>query len=150
MTSSTLTSTTPIYNYKAGKIVIFNRDNFADQERTYKAALIMVEGWDFVTSTEDLARINSANRRRRRGEANKIIFNSIGDNRQEEMRIIIKEYNIQRIQEGIKKFNKANNEVYISRLYRKFYSTTFNPTKMQIVEFIYILNRFKINLALTP
>jgi len=30
MTSSTLTLTTPTYNRKAGKIVIFNRDNFAD------------------------------------------------------------------------------------------------------------------------
>ncbi|OCK91639.1 uncharacterized protein K441DRAFT_205610 [Cenococcum geophilum 1.58] len=50
--------------------------------------------------------------------------------------------------EGIKKFNKANNEVYISRLYREFYSTIFNPIKIQIVEFLYILNQFKINLAL--
>jgi hypothetical protein len=30
MTSSTLTLTPPIYDHKAGKIVIFNRDNFAD------------------------------------------------------------------------------------------------------------------------
>jgi hypothetical protein len=42
--------------------------------------------------------------------------------------------------EGIKKFNKANNEVYISRLRREFYSTTFDPIKMRIVEFLYILN----------
>ena len=52
--------------------------------------------------------------------------------------------------EGMKKFNKANDEVYISRLCREFYSTTFNPMKMQIVEFLRILNRFKINLASTP
>jgi len=52
--------------------------------------------------------------------------------------------------EGIKKFNKANNEVYISRLRKEFYSTIFNPIKMQIVEFLYILNQFKINLALIP
>jgi hypothetical protein len=44
MTSSTLTLTIPIYDYKAGKIIIFNGDNFIDWERTYKAALIMVEG----------------------------------------------------------------------------------------------------------
>jgi len=44
MTSSTLTLTTPIYNYKAGKIIIFNGDNFVDWERTCKAALIMLEG----------------------------------------------------------------------------------------------------------
>ena len=50
----------------------------------------------------------------------------------------------------MKKFNKANNEVYISRLRREFYSTTFDPTKMRIVEFLQILNRFKINLASTP
>jgi len=36
----------------------------------------------------------------------------------------------------MKKFNKANNKVYISRLYREFYSTIFNPTKMQIVKFL--------------
>ena len=54
MTLSTLTSTTPTYDYKAGKIVIFNGDNFADWERTCKAALIMLEGWDFITSAEDL------------------------------------------------------------------------------------------------
>jgi hypothetical protein len=52
--------------------------------------------------------------------------------------------------EGIKKFNKANNEVYASRLRREFYSTIFDPTKIQIIEFLYILNRFKINLASTP
>ena len=37
-------STSPIYDYKASKIVIFNGDNFADWERTYKAALIILEG----------------------------------------------------------------------------------------------------------
>jgi len=36
----------------------------------------------------------------------------------------------------MKKFNKANNEVYISRLHREFYSTIFNPIKMRIVEFL--------------
>jgi hypothetical protein len=46
------------------------------------------------------------------------------------MRIIIKEYNIKGIWEGIKKFNKANNEVYISRLRREFYSTIFDPIKI--------------------
>jgi len=30
MTFSTLTLTTPIYDHKAGKIVIFNGDNFVD------------------------------------------------------------------------------------------------------------------------
>ena len=52
--------------------------------------------------------------------------------------------------EGIKKFNKANNEVYISRLRREFYSTTFDPIKIRIIKFLYILNRFKINLVLIP
>jgi len=55
MTSSTSTSTTPSYDHKASKIVIFNGDNFVDWERTYKAALIIVEGWDFVTSIENPA-----------------------------------------------------------------------------------------------
>jgi len=94
MTSSTSTSATPTYDHKAGKIVIFNGDNFADWERTCEAALIMAEGWDFVTGIEDPAQVNSANGRRRRGEANKIIYNSIGDNRQEEMRAIMKAYDI--------------------------------------------------------
>jgi len=44
MTSSTLTLMTPTYNHRAGKIVIFNRDNFVDWERTCKAALIILEG----------------------------------------------------------------------------------------------------------
>ena len=55
MSSSTLTVTAPIYDHKAGKIIIFNRDNFVDQERTYKAALIIVKGWDFITSVKDPA-----------------------------------------------------------------------------------------------
>jgi len=54
----------------------------------------MLEGWDFVTSAEDLNQVNLANGRRRRGEANKIIYNLIGDNRQKEIRAIIKAYNI--------------------------------------------------------
>jgi len=136
MTFSTLTLITPTYDYKAGKIVIFNRDNFADWERTYKAALIILKGWDFVTGAEDPNRVNSANGRRRQGEVNKIIYNLIGDDRQEEIRVIIKAYNIQGMWEGMKKFNKANNKVYISRLRREFYSTIFNPTKMRIVKFL--------------
>jgi hypothetical protein len=150
MSSSTSTTTAPTFDHKAGKIVIFNGDNFADWERTCEAALIMAEGWDFVTGTEDPNRVNSTDGRRRRGEANKIIYNSIGDDRQEEMRTMMKEYNIKGMWEGMKKFNKANDEVYISRLRREFYSTTFDPTKMRIVEFLRILNRFKINLASTP
>jgi len=55
MTSSTLTLMTPTYDHKAGKIVIFNGDNFTDWECTCEVALIMVKGWDFVTSIEDLA-----------------------------------------------------------------------------------------------
>ena len=94
MTFSTSTSMTPLYDYKAGKIIIFNGDNFVDQERTCKAALIMSEGWDFVTSIEDLNRVNLADGRRRQGEANKIIYNLIGDDCQEEMRAIIKAYDI--------------------------------------------------------
>ena len=90
----------------------------------------MAEEQNFITSIEDLNRVNLTNGRRRRGEVNKIIYNLIGDNRQEEMRIIIKEYNIKGIWEGIKKFNKANNEVYISRLRREFYSTIFDPIKI--------------------
>ena len=62
----------------------------------------------------------------------------------------MKEYNIQGMWEGIKRFNKANDEVYISRLRREFYSTTFDPAKMRISEFFYTLNRFKINLAFIP
>jgi len=54
----------------------------------------MLEGWDFITSTKDLNQVNSANGRRRRGEANKIIYNLIGDDRQEEIHTIIKAYNI--------------------------------------------------------
>ena len=54
MSSSTSTATAPTYDHKAGKIVIFNGDNFADWERTYEAALIILEGWDFITSAEDL------------------------------------------------------------------------------------------------
>ena len=52
----------------------------------------------------------------------------------------MKEYNIQGMWEGMKKFNKANNKVYISRLRKEFYSTIFDPMKMQIIKFIYILN----------
>jgi len=65
MTFSTLTLMTPIYNHKANKIVIFNGDNFADWERTCKAALIMLEGWDFITGVKDPNRVNLANGRRR-------------------------------------------------------------------------------------
>jgi hypothetical protein len=54
-----------MYDHKVGKIVIFNGDNFVDWERTYKAALIILEGWDFITSIEDLNWVNLANRRRR-------------------------------------------------------------------------------------
>jgi len=41
----------------------------------------MSEGWDFITGAEDLNRVNLADGRRRRGEANKIIYNLIGDDR---------------------------------------------------------------------
>ena len=55
MSLFTLIVMAPTYDYKAGKIVIFNRDNFADWECTCKAALIMAEGWDFITNIKDLA-----------------------------------------------------------------------------------------------
>jgi len=57
----------------------------------------MLEGWDFVTSAKDLNQVNLANGRRRQGEANKIIYNLIGDDRQEEIHTIIKAYDIQGI-----------------------------------------------------
>jgi hypothetical protein len=50
----------------------------------------------------------------------------------------------------MKKFNKANDEIYISRLRREFYNTTFDPAKMRVSEFLDVLNRFKINLAAIP
>jgi hypothetical protein len=39
----------------------------------------MAEGWDFVTGNKDLICVNTADRRKRRGEALKIIFNSVGN-----------------------------------------------------------------------
>jgi hypothetical protein len=81
MSLSTLTAMALIYNHKASKIVIFNGNNFVDWECTYKAALIIVEGWDFITSVKDLVQVNLANRRRKRGEVNKIIYNLIRHNR---------------------------------------------------------------------
>jgi hypothetical protein len=91
---STLTATVLTYDHKAGKVIIFNRDNFPDWERTYKAVLIMAGGWDFVTSDKDLIRVNTAEERKRKEEALKIIFNSVGSTRQEEIRALIKQYNI--------------------------------------------------------
>jgi hypothetical protein len=78
MSFSTLTPVVPTYDHKAGKVIIFNGDNFPDWERTCEAALIMAEGWDFVTGDEDLTRVNTADGRKRRGEALKIIFNLVG------------------------------------------------------------------------
>jgi hypothetical protein len=59
--------------------------------------MIMAEGWDFVTGDEDLIRVNTADERKRRGEALKIIFNSVGSTRQEEMRALMKQHDIQGI-----------------------------------------------------
>jgi hypothetical protein len=109
----------------------------------------MAEGWDFVTGDKDPARVNTADRRKQRGEALKIIFYSIGSTRQEEIRALIKQHGIQGMWERIKKFNKANDEVYISRLCKEFYNTTFDLAKMRVSEFLDVLNRFKINLAAT-
>jgi hypothetical protein len=39
----------------------------------------MAEGWDFVTSDKDPKRVNTADKRKRREEALKIIFNSVGN-----------------------------------------------------------------------
>jgi hypothetical protein len=50
----------------------------------------------------------------------------------------------------MKKFNKANDEVYISRLCKELYNTTFDPAKIRVSEFLDVLNRFKINLAAIP
>jgi hypothetical protein len=44
MSSSTSTAAVPTYDHKAGKVVIFNGDNFPDWERTCEATLIMAEG----------------------------------------------------------------------------------------------------------
>jgi hypothetical protein len=150
MSSSTSTPAVLTYDHKAGKVIIFNRDNFPDWERTCEAALIMAEGWDFVTGDEDPTRVNTADGRKRRGEALKIIFNSVGSTRQEEMRALMKQHDIQGMWETMKKFNKANDEVYISRLRKDFYNTTFDPAKMRVSKFLDVLNRFKINLAATP
>jgi hypothetical protein len=57
----------------------------------------MAKGWDFVTGDEDPTRVNTANGRKRRGEALKIIFNSAGSTRQEEMRSLMKQHDIQGI-----------------------------------------------------
>jgi hypothetical protein len=91
-----------------------------------------------------------ADRRKRRGEALKIIFNSVGGTRQEEIRALIKQHDIQGMWERIKKFNKANEKVYISRLCREFFNITFDPAKIRVSEFLNVLNRFKISLASTP
>jgi hypothetical protein len=55
----------------------------------------MAEGWDFVTGDEDPTRVNTADGRKRRGEALKFIFNSVGSTRQEEMRSLIKQHDIE-------------------------------------------------------
>jgi hypothetical protein len=77
MSSSTSTVAVLTYDHKAGKVVIFNGGSFPDWEDTCEAALIRAEGWDFVMGDKDPTRVNTADGRKRRGEALKIIFNSL-------------------------------------------------------------------------
>jgi hypothetical protein len=43
---------TEYYNVKAGRIAIFNGENYADFERTCEVALVIAGAWNFVTGRE--------------------------------------------------------------------------------------------------
>ena len=70
-------TTTEYYNAKAGRIVIFNEENYVDFERTCEVALIIMGAWSFVDGQVDTTATRSADAVKCHGEGIKLIFNSV-------------------------------------------------------------------------
>src|SRR5580692_3342582 len=147
MASTTNTGTTEFYTAKAGRIAIFNGENYADFERTCKAALVIVGAWGFIDGQEDPAAARTADALKRRAEGIKLIFNSVGQSFQAGIREHMKAQNPRDMWLEIAKYNRAKDAVYVGEITKQFRTTIFDPTKSTIREFVNDLEWFRTTLS---
>jgi hypothetical protein len=136
MISTTNTGTTEYYSAKAGRIAIFNGENYADFERTCEAALVIVGAWSFIDGQEDPTTARSADALKRRAEGIKLIFNSVGQSFQAGIREAMKAQDPRTMWEEIAKSNRAQDSIYVGGILKQFRMTIFDPTKSTIREFV--------------
>jgi hypothetical protein len=120
MASTTNTGTTEFYTAKAGRIAIFNGENYADFERTCEAALVIVGAWGFIDGQEDPAAARTADALKRRAEGIKLIFNSVGQSFQAGIREYMKAQNPRDMWLEIAKYNRAKDAVYVGEITKQF------------------------------
>jgi hypothetical protein len=132
MASTTNFGTTEYYTAKAGRIAIFNGENYSDFEETCEAALIIVGAWGFVDGTEDPTMARTADALKRRAEGIKLIYNSVGQSFRAGIREHMKNQNPRDMWLEIAKHNRATDAVYVEEISRQFRTTIFDPTKSSI------------------
>jgi hypothetical protein len=69
------------YNYKWGKVLIFNGDNYPQFSVSYRGALVSSQSWAIITSQErELRGVGEADFNKRHNFAISIIFRSVHPN----------------------------------------------------------------------
>jgi hypothetical protein len=139
-------TTTDYYTAKAGRIAIFNGDNYPDFRRTCQAALIIVSAWNFIDGQEDPVTARTADAVKRRAEGIKLIFNSLGETYQESITDQMAAQNPRLMWEEIAKYDRARDDGYVGEIHKQFRTTAWDPNKMTIREFVHELEWHKITL----
>jgi hypothetical protein len=121
LTIATKTSTTTdYYTAKAGRIAIFNGDNYPDFRRTCQAALIIVSAWNFIDGQEDPVTARTADAVKCRAEGIKLIFNSLGETYQESITEQMAAQNPRLMWEEIAKYDRARDDGYVGEIHEQF------------------------------
>ena len=144
--STNASSTTDYYTAKAGRIAVFNGDNYPDFRRTCQAALVIVGAWNFIDGQEDPTTARTADAIKRRAEGIKHIFNAVGETYQESIADQMTKQNPRLMWEEIAKYDRARNNVYVGEILKQFHALIFDPKKTTIREFVHELEWHKITL----
>ena len=147
MANPSVSTTTDYYTTKAGRVAIFNGNNYAEFELTCESALIAVGAWNFVASREAAAEARTADTIKRRTEGIKIIFNSVAQTYQTVIRELSRNNDLPGMWERIAKYNRARDPLYAGELRRQFRSTIFNPSKSNIIQYVNDLEWFRTALS---
>lgn len=135
------------YTTKAGRIAIFNGENYTEFASTCQAALVISGAWNFVTGEEHIVRNSSADAIKRRNEALKLIYNSVESTYQLRIKDSMTALDPPGMWETIKAADRTLDPVYTGKLLKEFRSTTFDPSSSTIGQFVRDLEWYKMTLS---
>ena len=138
------------YNYKWGKVLIFNGDNYPQFSVSYRGALVSSQSWAIITSQErELRGVGEADFNKRHNFAISIIFRSVHPNYLHLLEPFLNTSDPQGMWEKLKTADWGRDAIFIANIRAQFVKEYFDPANQSIRQFKRILDSYRNQISTT-